>query len=394
MTEKRSAHPYHMYDAIRAQPDRVARVLESQRELIERAAAAAAAKRRLIFAGIGTSLHAACVGEHFLRYLSGGRAHAQVEQSFELVHYPLALSPDDALIIASHRGWKNFSVEALRRAKAAGALTISITGQNGGPAMRDAADFAIPTCEQEISFAHTKSYTTALAALALLAIGIAEHRGWLPDSAAARAALARIPEWMTAALKLEEKARSAAREIAGRQRLFFIGAGPNWATACEGALKVKETSYSAAEGFETEQFLHGPLAEADSRCAAVVLFAGGSSDARAAEAWAALGELGALRVAISSGDAQPAALQSTPVIPRTEARSRRPGRRRGATRNLSFPSAHLLELPATPEWLSPFVHVIPLQLLSYLLALERPTKPDTGREDQPANARAKKHIQL
>jgi glucosamine--fructose-6-phosphate aminotransferase (isomerizing) len=364
MTEKRSAHPYHMFDAIRAQPNRVARVLESRRQALERAADAAAPKQRLIFAGIGTSFHAACVGEHFLRHLSAGRARAQVEQSFEFVHYPLALSSADAMIVASHRGWKNFSVEVVRRAKSAGALTITVAGQDGGDGIR-AADFVVPTCEQELSFAHTKSYTTALAALAHLAIGIAARRGWLADPAAALADLARVPSWMEDALAVEPQARAAAREIAARPRLFFVGAGPNWSTASEGALKVKETSYGPAEGFETEQLLHGPLAEADSRVAAVVHFTGGPGDPRAAEAWAALGEVGALRVAISS---------------------------RGAAPGIS--GGHRLEVPAAPEWLSPFVHVIPVQFLSYFLALERGTNPDTGREDQSAHSRAKQHFQL
>jgi glucosamine--fructose-6-phosphate aminotransferase (isomerizing) len=367
MTKKRSAHPFYMYESIREQPDRVARVLEAQRELIDRAAAAASAKKRLIFAGIGTSFHAACAGEHFLRHLSAGRAHAQVEQSFEFVHYPPALSADDALIVASHRGWKNFSVEAVRRAKSAGALTISITGHDSGDGIRN-ADFVIPTCEQEISFAHTKSYTTAMAALALLAIGVAEKRGLLSDAAAARAALARVPKWIEEALSLEEKCRAAAREIAARPRLFFVGAGPNWATATEGALKVKESSYSAAEGVETEQLLHGPLAELGPHCSAVMIFAGGTADARAAEAWAALGELGVLRVAIAS--------------------------RGAAAKIAAVAGAHRLETPAVPEWLSPMVHVVPVQLLSYFLALERGANPDTGHEDEATHARAKKHFEL
>jgi glucosamine--fructose-6-phosphate aminotransferase (isomerizing) len=364
MAEQRTAHPYDMYDAIHAQPALVARVLESQRDLIARAAEAAAAKKRLIFAGIGTSLHAAAVGEHSLRHLTQGRAHAQVEQSFEFVQYPPALSADDALIVVSHRGWKNFSVEAVRRAKAAGALTIAITGHEGGDGIR-AAHFAIPTCEQEISFAHTKSYTTAMAALALLAIGIAEKRGQLVGTNSARADLSRVSAWISESLAVESQARSAARELAARPRLFFVGAGPNWSTATEGALKVKETSYSAAEGVETEQLLHGPLAEIGPHCAVVMHFAGGPSDARAAEAWSALGELGALRIAVVT---------------------------KGAAAAVT--GGHRLELPAVPEWLSPLVHVVPVQLLSYFLAVERGTNPDTGHEDAASHDRAKKYFQL
>jgi glucosamine--fructose-6-phosphate aminotransferase (isomerizing) len=375
MADQRTAHPYHMYDAILAQPALVARVLEAERELISRAAEAAAGKKRLIFAGIGTSLHAAAVGEHFLRHLSRGRLHAQVEQSFELVHYPTALSADDALIVVSHRGWKNFSVEAVRRAKTAGALTIAVTGLEGGDGIR-AADFAIPTCEQEISFAHTKSYTTAMAALALLAIGIAEKRGQLAAVNSPRADLSRVSAWMKESLAVEAAARAAARELAARPRLFFVGAGPNWSTATDGALKVKETSYSAAEGVETEQLLHGPLAEIGPHCAVVMHFAGGPSDARAAEAWAALGELGALRIAVVSKGA----VASIPNL--------------SAAAAASISGGHRLEVPAVPEWLSPLVHVVPIQLLSYFLALERGTNPDTGHEDEASHARAVKYFQL
>ncbi len=359
----RAAHPYHMYDAIRQQPELIARLLETQKELIEPAADAAASRRRLILAGIGTSYHAAQVGEHFLRHLSGGRITALVEQSFELVHYPLALGPDDAVIAISHRGWKNYSVQAVQRARAAGALTIAITGRDGGEGIR-AADFVLTTCEQEASFAHTKSYTTALAALATLAIRVAERRGVLAGAAAAYAALQRVPKAMRDALACEEPARAAAQQIAARERWIFVGAGPNWATAREGALKVKETSYIAAEGFETEQFLHGPLAELDSRAALVALLTGGPGDDRALQVLRAAGELGVLRVAVASSGAA------------------------------DTPAERRIEVPGVEEWLSPFVHVVPVQFLGYYVALERRSNPDTGREDQSNHARARQHYKL
>jgi glucosamine--fructose-6-phosphate aminotransferase (isomerizing) len=363
MSEKRNAHPYFMHDAIHQQPALIAQVLETERKLIDRAADAAAARKRLVFVGIGTSYHAAQIGEHFLRHLTGGRASALLEQSFELVNYPLALGADDAVIAVSHRGWKNYSVQAIRAARAVGALTISITGRDGGEGIR-AADFVLPTCEQETSFAHTKSYATALAVLAAFAIRLAERRNLLGDAAAAQAALGRVPEQIRHALDCETQAREVARQIATCQRWIFVGAGPNWATAREGALKVKETSYIAAEGFETEQFLHGPLAEMDSRAALVALLTGGPGDDRARAILRATGELGVLRVAVAAkgtGDA---------------------------------PTDHRIEVPAVEEWLSPFVQVVPVQLLSYYVALERGCNPDTGREDQPAHARAREHYKL
>jgi glucosamine--fructose-6-phosphate aminotransferase (isomerizing) len=360
MAEPRTQHPYHMHDAIFAQPDCIARVLREQAALIERAAEAAAARRRILFAGIGTSYNAAQLGALFLRHLSGGRALAQVEQSFEMVHYRLALGVDDAVVLSSHRGWKNFSVEALKAAKAAGALTIAVTGELGGEGM-GLADYRISTCEQEISFAHTKSYSTALAALALFAVQFTQRRRELApqvDLPAQLAALDALPDAVRGALDSSSACSVAAHHLAARPRLIFTGAGPHWVTAREAALKVKETSYLHAEGLETEEFLHGPLAEMDSRASLVAFLAGGPGDARLLQALQAAGKLGVHRVAVVSRGVPPS------------------------------PAEQTIELPAIAEWLSAFTHLVAAQLLSYHLALARGTNPDTGRQDQPDHARA------
>jgi glucosamine--fructose-6-phosphate aminotransferase (isomerizing) len=356
MAETRSAHPYHMYDAIAAQPALVERVLQSQRDVIQRAADAAAAKKRIIFAGIGTSLHAAQVAEHFLRHLTGGRAEARAEQPFELLNYPLALSSDDAVVVITHSGTTSYNIEVLRAARAAGALTIAVVGEASGEGT-NAAEIRIQTCEQEVCFAYTKSYTTALAALAQFAAGVAQRRGARMDAAAHQ--LKQLPGQMKLALETERKIREVAKAANGRDRLMLFGAGPNWATACEGALKIKETSYLAAEGSENEQVLHGPFSEIDSRTVLVALLAGGPADERARTVLRSAGEVRALRIAITV----PAA-------------------------NHDLAAEHVVEAPAVEEWLSPLVLVEPVQLLTYFLALERGINPDTGRQDQAPHAKA------
>ncbi len=355
-----------MHDAIHAQPDRVARALAAQRDAIRRAAEEAAARKRIWIAGIGTSYHAATVAGECLRHFMRG-AGAAVVQSFEFVHYPRELRADDAVLVVSHRGWKSYSVQALAAARAAGALAVAFTGQGGDEGMRG-ADHVVATCEQEQSAAHTKSYTTALASLALFAIRLAECRGYLPpdDAQRAEASVRAVPDLMRAALQLEARARALAAPVAKRPRCMFLGAGPNWATACEGALKLKETSYLAAEGFQVEQFLHGPIAEVDERTAVIAHLAGGPGDHRIVAALRAAGELGALRVLIAAHGAAPA----------------------------ETVAEHVLEVPASGEWLSPLLHVVPLQLLAYYAALERGTNPDTCRRDQPAHARARHHFEL
>ena len=359
MPDRRNAHPYYLYDAIQAQPALIEKML-SRRTYIERAADAIAEKERITFVGIGTSLHAAQIAECWMREFTAGKFLALAEQSFELVHHPIAFSRNDAVVIITHTGTTTFSIEALRAARAAGGLTIAITGELSGEGVRG-ADFQIETCEQEISFAYTKSYTTALTAIALLILRIAERRK-LIASAALRAALERVPNLMRQALTLEPQVREFAKRAATLQRMWLFGSGAGWPTAREAALKIKESCYLAAEGFETEEILHGPFSEVDSRGSLVGMLTGKSSDDGARQILRAGGELKMLRAAI--------------VTP-------------SANREVS--AEHILVVPETDEWLAAFSHLVPLQLLTYFVALERGTNPDTGRQEQPAHAAASRH---
>jgi glucosamine--fructose-6-phosphate aminotransferase (isomerizing) len=359
----RSAHPYHTYEAIQQQPERIARLLTRQREGILCAAAAIARRPRILSMGIGTSLHAALAGERFLRHLSGGRAWVQVEESFELVHAPLALGPGDAVVLTSHRGGRGYSGEVLRLAKAAGAFTVAITGESGEDAMRN-ADVVVTTCEQEIAMAHTKSYTTALAAHALLAAGVARCRGW-EIGTAAEGDIEQLPALVERALAAESTARAAAARLAPHDRLFFLGAGLQNITAREAALKVKETSYIHAEGVSSEEFLHGPLAACDDRAAVVAYLDAAPAARRTAQALLGARATGAHCLAVvSAGAAVDARIEPALVV------------------------------PAAPDWLALFPHTVAAQLLAYFLALERGTNPDTGREEQPAHRRARQQAQF
>ena len=357
--DTRSAHPYHLYDAIQAQPALIERVF-ANRAAIERAADAVAEKDRLTFVGIGTSLHAAQIAADWMREFSSGRHPAHFGQSFELLHHPIAFTPRDAVVIITHTGTSTASVEMLRVARNAGALTIAITGEASGEGIRG-ADFHIETCEQEKSFAYTKSYTTALAAIALLLLRVAEHRTFsVPPNT--RDELAAVPSLMRAALALEPQLREAAKVIAPLSRLHIFGAGVGWPTAREAALKIKEACYLAAEGFETEEILHGPFSEIDSRSALVGILTGSASDDRARQIFRAAGELKTPRIALVTPSA-----------------------------NHGVEAEHVLVVPEAREWLAPFVHLIPLQLLTYFTALERRVNPDSGRQEQPPHAAASRH---
>ncbi|MGC2738605.1 MAG: SIS domain-containing protein, partial [Candidatus Acidiferrales bacterium] len=174
--------------------------------------------------------------------------------------------------------------------------------------------------------------------------------------------LDRLPELLRQALALESRVREWAQRVAPLSRLEIFGSGAAWPTASEAALKIKEASYIAAEGFETEEILHGPFSETDSRGSLIGLFTGSSGDERGRQILRAAGELKMPRLAITVPSA-----------------------------NHDLSAEEILEVPETPEWLSAFVHLIPLQLLTYYLALERGVSPDSGRMEQPAHAAASKH---
>lgn len=359
MPERRSANPYYTYDAILAQPELVEKVF-AQRSAIEQVADAVAAKERITFVGIGTSLHAAQIAECWMREFTAGRLLVHFEQSMELAHHPIAFGPSDAVIVITHTGNSTASAEALQGARAAGALTVAITGEASGEGIRG-ADFQIETCDQEVSFAYTKSYTTALAAIALMVLRIADRRKLLAATSASPT-LERVPALMREALALEPQVKVFAKQLAALQRIDLFGTGAGWATAREAALKIKESCYIAAEGFQTEEILHGPFSELDSRAALIGILSGRDTDDRARQVFRAAGELKMLRAAVTSPSA-----------------------------NRDISAEHILVVPEAAEWLAAFVHLVPLQLLSYFTALERNLNPDTGRQDQPAHAAASKH---
>ncbi len=363
MPEPRTAHPYYLYDAIHAQAALIEKVF-ARRDAIERAAAAMAEKERITFVGIGTSLHAAQIAELWMREFTAGRIWPHFEQSFELVNHTIAFGPRDAVVVITHTGTTSASIAALRAARGAGALTVAVTGEMSGTEIRG-ADFHIETCDQEVSFAYTKSYSTALAALALMILRIAERKK-LSATGIDGGAVERMPEFIRQALTLEPQIRQIAKNVAPLSRIVLFGTGVGWPTAREGALKIKESCYIAAEGFETEEVLHGPFSEIDSRAALIGLLTGRSSDARARQILRAAGEVKTLRVAIATPSANhEISAEHTLVVPEAG--------------------------PASGEWLAAFTHLVPLQLLNYFIALERGLNPDTGRQDQPAHATASRH---
>ena len=275
-----------LYRSIHAQPQAV-RELLTDWDTPAQASERLARTGRILLAGIGTSFHAAVVGEYLLR-LAGAEAWAL--RSFEFVTYPRPLRSDDGVIVISHRGSKLHSNRAVERATQARVLTVGITGKN---TKMQGADITIETVEQDPSSTHSISYVAALTRVAQIAARLSALKGRTEVAERLEQGLAQLPTLMEDMLAREDAVRQIAQEaVAQQRRLYFVGAGPNAATAPEGALKAKEAAYVTAEGFELEQAIHGPQVAFESSDLLIPISVRGAAQARLTDFLLALSEIG------------------------------------------------------------------------------------------------------
>jgi glutamine---fructose-6-phosphate transaminase (isomerizing) len=346
----RAEHPFHMYDAIYAQPGALRLVARGNDRAIAGAAERLRAMDHVLLSGVGSSWHAALVGELLLARAGGLGHRARAIHASELAGYWRPAPARSGIIGVSHRGSARSARAIMEPAAGGEGVRVAVTGKDADGLA--GADFTLRTVDQEASTAHTVSYTTALALLALLAAAV----GGNDDI---RHGVDGIPDHL-ALLLGQESWEELAKRFAGRRRYWFVGGGPNTATALEGALKVSETSYATACAFNGEQFLHGPYAAMTPDDLLILVAPPGPAHARGVDV---------ARVARAVG---------TPVLAIVEE----------GDRELAALAAETIEIAAVPELLSPILAVVPLQLLAYHLALEAGANPDTMRANEPAHARA------
>lgn len=360
--ESRTGHPYYMYEAVQAQPATFAEVVGRIRPQAAQLAAQLTACQRLFIAGIGTSFHAAQVGQFLMRHY--GQA-AQAIHSFDFTLYGPDLSPADGVIVLSHRGGKRYSLEALKRANEAGCFTLLITGE-GQPESARYATATLNTTPQEKSSAHTLSFTGTVAALACLTEGMANRQYNKASLYPASFLQTDFPATLQKCLQTEDQ---IAQFVAGQpqpRRIWLAGGGPSAITAHEIALKIKETSYLQAEGMPTETLLHGPFQCVEASDLFILIAPSGPAQSRTLEMAAMIKEIGASCLLVSDGSA------SLPAGSVTA----------------------LCEVPPVPEPFTALTCLLPLQLFTYHLALKQGTNPDGFRLEDPRFARAGKLIQL
>jgi len=284
--------------------------------------------------GTGTSYHGALVGQYLLQ--SAG-IEAWAIPAFEFANYPPNFKNDDGLVLISHRGSKRFGQAALEGFSKS--HWIAITGE--GSALH--GDGVLSTVPQERSPVHTASHSGAMVRLAQLAVALGAPP-WASE-------LTHLPDAMRRALEVRRQIVQALDRLQVGHVVHFVGGGPAWATALEGALKLREAAFVSAEGHELENILHGPLISLTAEDSVVLVAQAGATLERTAELAAALHEIGATTVAVGPSAAS---LTAATVV---------------------------LETPAIDEWLAPIVNVVPLQWLALEVSRRVGVDADSFRKE-------------
>jgi glutamine---fructose-6-phosphate transaminase (isomerizing) len=226
---------------------------------------------RLLISACGTAYYAALVGKYWFEKLA--RIQVEVDVASELRYRDPVYAEGGAALFVSQSGETADTLAALRHAKEHGQTTLALVNVPESSIARE-ADIVVPTfAGPEIGVASTKAFTCQLAALASLAIAAGRARGVLTAENEARlcSALLETPRHIVEMLKDEPKFEELGQEIAKARDVLYLGRGPSFPIALEGALKLKEISYVHAEGYAAGEMKHGPIALIDENVPIIVI---------------------------------------------------------------------------------------------------------------------------
>jgi glutamine---fructose-6-phosphate transaminase (isomerizing) len=234
-------------------------------------AAVLVAAPRLLISACGTAFYAGLVGKYWFEKYA--RIPVEVDVASELRYREPVYAHGGAALFISQSGETADTLAALRHAKTNGQTTLALVNVPESSIARD-ADIVVPTfAGPEIGVASTKAFTCQLAALAALAIAAGRSRGVLSADEEKRlcATLLETPRHIVEMLKQEPKFEELGQEIAKARDVLYLGRGPSFPIAMEGALKLKEISYIHAEGYAAGEMKHGPIALIDENVPIIVI---------------------------------------------------------------------------------------------------------------------------
>lgn len=342
--------PRSIYDSLRGRMDvntgrvSMAGIIDFEKKFMN--------AKRIIIVSCGTSWHSGLIGEYLIEEFA--RIPVEVEYASEFRYRNPIINEDDIVIAISQSGETADTLAAINLAKSKGATIFGVCNVVGSSIARATDAGAYTHAGPEIGVASTKAFTTQVSVLALIALTLGHRKGTLPEAEYRRmlSELEAIPEKVQIALdNVDEPIKKVSEKFHNVRNFLYLGRGFNFPVALEGALKLKEISYIHAEGYPAAEMKHGPIALIDEEMPVVVIATKNTSYEKIVsniqEVKARKGKVIAI---VTEGDTEVAKLAD-----------------------------HVIEVPEVDDALSPLVSVIPLQLLSYYIAVLRGTNVDQPR---------------
>jgi glucosamine--fructose-6-phosphate aminotransferase (isomerizing) len=307
--------------------------------------------KRIIIIGCGTSWHAGLLGEYLFEDLA--RIPVEVEYASEFRYRNPVITKDDVVIAISQSGETADTLAAISLAKEAGAMVLGICNVVGSSIPRETDAGVYTHAGPEIGVASTKAFTAQVTVLAMMAMLIGYNKKVLSEKLYKSyiRELTRVPENIEKILKMNESFQKIAGLYKDANNFLYLGRGYFFPVALEGALKLKEISYIHAEGYPAAEMKHGPIALIDHNMPVVVIATKDSSyDKIVSNIQEVKARDGIVIAIVTEGD-----------------------------KVIKDLADHVLEIPHTNPVFSPLLAVVPLQLLSYHIAVMRGCNVDQPR---------------
>lgn len=307
---------------------------------------------RIIIIACGTSWHAGLIGEYLIEEFA--RVPVEVEYASEFRYRNPIISSKDVVIAISQSGETADTMAAIKLAKEKGAFVFGICNVVDSSIARYTDAGAYTHAGPEIGVASTKAFTSQLTILSLIAIKLGNHNGNLGKADFMRliTELEAIPNKVEDVLNsVDENVKAIASKFVNATNFLYLGRGYNFPAALEGALKLKEISYIHAEGYPAAEMKHGPIALIDENMPIVIIAPKvGHYDKIVSNVQEIKARKGKVIAIVNKGDSQVSAMAD-----------------------------YIIEIPETSECFSPILASIPLQLLSYYIAVARGANVDQPR---------------
>jgi glucosamine--fructose-6-phosphate aminotransferase (isomerizing) len=306
---------------------------------------------RIIIVACGTSWHAGLVAEYMIEEFC--RIPVEVEYASEFRYRNPIIREGDVVIAISQSGETADTLAAIQLAKSKGAIIIGVCNVVGSSIARESHAGSYTHAGPEIGVASTKAFTAQLTVLSMICLILAQKRGTISDRKFHEmlVELENIPDRVEEVLQQNDKIRELAQIFKDASNFLYLGRGYNFPVALEGALKLKEISYIHAEGYPAAEMKHGPIALIDEAMPVVFIATRDSSYEKIiSNVQEVKARKGRVISIVTKGD---------DILPHL--------------------SEFVIEVPAVQESLMPIVSVVPLQLLSYHIAVLRGCNVDQPR---------------